>query len=105
MKKSQPQASSNGNTDKQRATKIPSGEMPEWVGTLRLTHTKETGRILAAIYYKTMVTQKGSKGPESLSDLLKVKQPNANDESGRPESMLPGPSPPTQNSKLSRSQY
>lgn len=55
--------------------------MLEWVETLAFTDIGDR-RILASIYYNAMLYQKGNKGPESLSDLLLVKQPSDNDGTG-----------------------
>lgn len=45
----------------------------------------ETGRILPSFYYDAMLYQKGNKEPESLSDLLLVKEPSDKDGTGWPE--------------------
>lgn len=46
------------------------------------SQTLETGRISLNFYYDAMLYQKGNKEPESLSDLLLVKEPSDNDGTG-----------------------
>lgn len=73
-------------------------EMSKWVEIQIRRQTPEMGGIVVSIYYNHMIVPKRNNGPESLSDLLLVKEQRNKVGAGRHESVLLTPTPPTQNS-------